>query len=286
MLSLLNSPYPTPYGRKGNFYEALCIGLFVALFLMIFQPFGISESKESNLFLKTGGFGVVSFVVLLFFFYIFPRFFKTFFLEKNYTLGKELIANVGMLFFVTIGNGLYAQYILQQDVFGSIFVLIWQTLLVGIFPLTFVALIQYNRKLNANIRASKEIQIPNQNSSSLEIKTSSIQYFFISGEQEKKQIELDDLLYLESDGNYASLHQLKEGQVLKTIHRTTLKSIEEENTFENIQRCHRSYIVNLNQVTAVNGNAQGLKLSLKNCDDIIPVSKKYIPEIKNYFSKA
>jgi len=284
MLSILNSPFPCSFGRKENFYSALLIGIFVALFLIIFEPFGISNSDYDGKILKTSGFGVVSFLVMLIYFFVIPRVFKKYFLEKNYTLGKDILASMGLILLVAMGNGLYAQFFLNQDVFGSVLVMVWQTFLVGIFPLTFLSLLQYNRKLNANLKASSEIEVSANRKSVAEIAIGTPQYFFISDDKDKKRIDLNGLLYLESDGNYAYLNQLNDGKATRTMHRTTLKSIEEENTFPNIIRCHRSYIVNLNQVTAVSGNAQGLKLSLKECEDIVPVSKKYIPVVKKYFS--
>ncbi len=45
-------------------------------------------------------------------------------------------------------------------------------------------------------------------------------------------------------------------------------------------RCHRSYIMNPDKVIQVSGNAQGLKLELSNKTYQVPVSRKYIPEIK------
>jgi len=283
MLAILKSPFPCTYGQKQNFYVALSIGIFVSFFLLVFEPFGIADSDNKYRSLRTAGFGVVSFLVLLFYYFVFPKIFKNYFSEKSYTLGKDMLASAGLILFVALGNGLYAQFFLHENAFESIWILIWQTFLVGIFPLSFLSLLQFNRKLKANIKASKEIELPNRSIESIQQRSNEAKFLFISEEQEKKQIPLDDLLYLESDGNYAFLNQIKDGVVSKTLHRTTLKSIESDNKFSNIQRCHRSFIVNLNQVVEINGNAQGLKLSLQNCDEIVPVSKKYIPVIKNYF---
>jgi len=227
---------------------------------------------------------MVTFLVLLFMYFVVPKMFKSFFSEKNYTFGRDLIASTFMILLIALGNGLYAKMFLNEHVFGSIGIMIWQTFLVGIFPLSFISLLNYNKHLNSNLKASQEIKLPEIEEKAKTKNLSIPKYFLISGEQETNQIGLDNLLYLESDGNYAYLNQLSEGTVTKSMHRTTLKSIEAENTYPNILRCHRSYIVNLDQVIEVKGNAQGLKLSLNNCDDIVPVSKKYIPDVKKYFA--
>jgi DNA-binding LytR/AlgR family response regulator len=38
-------------------------------------------------------------------------------------------------------------------------------------------------------------------------------------------------------------------------------------------RCHRAYIVNLDRVTNIGGNAQGYRLSLSNNPEVVPVSR-------------
>jgi len=66
----------------------------------------------------------------------------------------------------------------------------------------------------------------------------------------------------------------------KQTFRSTLSKLADELLVYNIVRCHRSYLVNINAIKSVSGNAQGLKLQLKNTEQIIPVSRKYISKIK------
>ncbi len=301
MISFLKQPFPCTFGHKINFYVAALVGTFVAAFLLIFMPFGISESRDANTIIKTIGFGFVSFTVMLFIYFVLPKMFTNFFLEKNYTIGKELIVNIFMVLLIGLANSIYANNFIAHPETHSYLGMIWNTFLVAIFPISFLTLIQFNRLTKANILASQEIKLPvNQKQTkefetaklitseptTAEFKTTAKQYYFISGEQEKKQLNMENLLFLESDGNYAHLHQFADNQYSKSMHRTTLKLLEAENSFPNIIRCHRSYIVNLDQVKEVNGNAQGLKLTLHNYEDVVPVSRKYINDVKSYFNQS
>ncbi len=45
-------------------------------------------------------------------------------------------------------------------------------------------------------------------------------------------------------------------------------------------RCHRAYIVNSARIVKVAGNAQGLKLTLKDAAAAIPVSRRYVDEFR------
>lgn len=283
MFPILKSPYPCIYGQKENFITALVIGVFVPVFLLVFKPFGMSEAQGDNTVIITIGFGIVSFVVMLVFYFILPKIFKGFYKEKDYTLGKDIVASMVLILLIGLANSLYAQFVFYEGEEVSIIIMFWQTFLVGIFPLLILSIMQHNRQLKINLKASEDIQLPNsEDRVELEKKHES-QYFYISGDKKKEKITLNDILYLESEGNYAYLNHLKDDMLVKSLHRTTLKAVESENVFPNVFRCHRSYIVNLDHVIEVKGNAQGLKLTVKDCDEHVPVSKKYIPAFKKYF---
>ena len=57
---------------------------------------------------------------------------------------------------------------------------------------------------------------------------------------------------------------------------TDLTKIATQITQPYIQRCHRSYLLNLHQIKYVDGNSRGLQLQLLDTDRIIPVSRKYV----------
>jgi len=82
-------------------------------------------------------------------------------------------------------------------------------------------------------------------------------------------------LFIHAFDNYAIIHSIKDSKYQKEIIRTTLKKTKEDLTeYPNFYQCHKSYIVNLDKVIKVSGNAQGLKLYFKNTHEIIPVSRQ------------
>ena len=284
MFAIFKSPHPCSFGQKQNVSISIAIGVFVTLFLLIFKPFGISDSRSQYLVPIMIGYGIISFASLLFYYFIIPKIFKDYYKEKNYTLGKEIVSLTLLVTFIGLANGIYSQIFIAEDGMPSPFAMMGQTFLIGVFPLTFLSLFQYNRLLQSNLKTSQDITLPKAGKQRALINKET-QYYTILTEKETVKIALDDLLYLESEGNYAIVNTNLDGEQIKTMYRMTLKSIQSENTYQNIIRCHRSFIVNLDQVIAVNGNAQGLRLSLNNCKDIVPVSRKYISEIKAYLNQ-
>ena len=89
-------------------------------------------------------------------------------------------------------------------------------------------------------------------------------------------IDLEQLLYIKSADNYVAVYFHKDDKVRKELVRTTLKRLETELDEYPIRRCHRSYMVNINNISVSMKSNQGLSLGLKNySDEAIPVSKNY-----------
>ena len=100
------------------------------------------------------------------------------------------------------------------------------------------------------------------------------------------EVLLDDFLFVQSDGNYLEVYFLDDEKPQKHLLRNTLVHAESilQEYFPPLIRCHRSFIVNLDQIKKVDGNAQGLVLKMKAGEEKVPVSRKYIEEIKSKLS--
>jgi len=100
-------------------------------------------------------------------------------------------------------------------------------------------------------------------------------------------IMLENLLYVDSADNYATIHYLNKSKLSHFLIRNSLKWMEENLTTDSpLVRCHRSYIVNLDKVKVLRKTKDGIYLELDamNTPDI-PVSKTYYERVMNKFSK-
>ena len=103
----------------------------------------------------------------------------------------------------------------------------------------------------------------------------------------KISIMLDNLLYVDSADNYATIHYLNKSRLSHFLIRNSLKWMEENLTIDSpLVRCHRSFIVNLDKVKVLRKTKDGIYLDLdaENTPDI-PVSKTYYERVMNKFSK-
>ena len=101
--------------------------------------------------------------------------------------------------------------------------------------------------------------------------------------KEQLTVKLIDLLYIEAQDNYVLIYYLEKEIIKKSLLRAKMKDLQSALSSKLIVRCHRSYLVNLNNVHRVNKSSGQMKLHLKYGSKEIPVSKSYILVIQGFF---
>ena len=93
--------------------------------------------------------------------------------------------------------------------------------------------------------------------------------------------QISDLLYVEAVGNYVKVYHLREGKVHSDMLRATSKQIENDlRAYPLIVRCHRAFVVNLQQVEQIISKSGSMQLLIKHCHDYLPVSRSNISQVK------
>ena len=94
-------------------------------------------------------------------------------------------------------------------------------------------------------------------------------------------LHVPDLLYIEAVGNYLKVYQLTDRQVRSDMLRATSKQMEEVlRPYPMIVRCHRAFLVNLQQVERIAAHAGTMQLVIKYSNDQLPVSRSNMAQIK------
>ena len=271
----LLQPYPSGTEAHGKWRTALFGFFFVTFFLYLFKPFGgyTFEGTRWQWLLECLGFGGVTLLVSILW-ALFTQIFSNFFDEARWNVWKELVTTMIFVTLIGSGNLLYAAYRYEQALSIGYF-LQWQfvTWSVGIFPVAFGVFFKQLRFMN---RYRQEAQQITQQVVGHVHQTSKQERIRLSGENQGELLDMavQDLLYVLAADNYVVVYYL-ESQVLKNrMLRSSLKKVAEQlEAFPQCFRCHRTHLVNLDQVTAVLGNAQGYKLQLAFGDQLIPVSR-------------
>jgi hypothetical protein len=98
----------------------------------------------------------------------------------------------------------------------------------------------------------------------------------------KFTLPLNDLLYLESTDNYVYIFYILHDKIKKELLRNSLKNLESVFKDDPVKRCHRSYMVNLLNISLIKRSGQKTTLILNKVIDPIPVSKTYLKDFRDY----
>lgn len=281
-MHIWNRPFYLDLSAKTYLRRAAWIGLFVFLFLWIFRPFGLNELPEGILPV-TLGFGFISFFITAVL-----GFFISLILSKknseNWTAGKEMLVYLIHLFCIGMGNVLFANSIGMANLsFPGILTYQFFTLAVGVFPVGIIVFIKetylnnryQNKARIINTQLEKKPDRDHEEKKEEPLKLSSVNV------HEELTLHPDELLYVKASDNYVEVISIQGNTTRKSLLRNTLKNIDNDLKGHDIFfRCHKSYLVNLNYVNHLSGNAQGYKLHLRNTTAKIPVSRQYNETIK------
>lgn len=278
MLFLISSPYPLYLSLQRKLLSSIFSGVFVALFLIIFQPFGTAAHDFEYKYWFLAGYGVITALVPL----GLAFFLKTYFLEKNWTFGRQILWLLLELLVSTIFCYWYFISFFQYSFNWHNFALfIGYVLSIGVLPVTMITLVDYIHKLKQNQQVTTDINqhIIAQGNRLEEKKKPKEVLLRLMEENQKDElvINLEELLFIKASSNYVELYLRKKTQIEKVLFRGNLKYVESQIENPDIIRCHRSYLVHLKKVVETSGNAQGYRLHFdkfsNNDTPVIPVAR-------------
>jgi hypothetical protein len=287
--AVLKSPYPADSSALSFTLYGLGSGLFVGLFFFVFEPFGFSLlpwAPRRALFI---GYGLVTGLAIAANGLLLPRLRPRFFREENWSLGRQILWMAWVT--LTIGLGCYllsgavcAHYALASD-WVRLRTIVLDTFVIAIFPITVINLANYARLLHRNARvireANRRLEHPAARPQPGNAGAPASVVLVAGNGKDTFRVALDDLLYIQAEENYVQVHHRgdKPGRVLL---RSSLTRIERQLRphYPSLLRCHRAFIVNTARIAKVAGNAQGLKLTLKDAAAAIPVSRRYVAEFR------
>lgn len=270
-------PYPfdahqlTPLRRV---IKSSAEGFFIALFLIIFEPFNINNWQDPNKIYYLIGFGLITTFSTIFLRLAIIPALPTFFNEEKWTVGREIITILLLLVIIAIGNFVFLSLVLHDTFSLSNF--FWSfvfVILIGLFPVSFGVISNYIYQLK---KYQKPVAVKHHTEAEV---VSKLELVAENGKDTFEVLEAN-LLFIESADNYAVIHYAEGESLKKELLRSSLTRLEKQIGSENIVRCHRSFIVNLNRVEEVTGNAQGYKFHLQPLELIVPVARKYSELVK------
>ena len=285
LYTFMDQPYQFYYeGRK--LLEILGIIFMIGFFFnFLLQPFEVNpDEHKMNYFwicLIHSGSPLLLLTCIAMVLRLFPK------TIDNWKVKKEFIVILSLLVLTGITQFLFRDVIynnpdnwswkyFKEEVMNSV--------IAGAFLAPVIISINLNRQQLRNKSYAHRISV-----SIHEVKEQSNNIVSIITEvkSEKFSFDSNSFIYAKAEGNYAEIFLKKENECLKLTKRISLKNLEAQLcNFSYIIKTHRSFLLNVNYIENVSGNAQGYKVQLKNCTETVPVSRNYIPSFEKETTAA
>ena len=289
VIQFLNRPVAEDFSLRNQRWQSLQSGIYVWLFLYFFN--GIGKRTTDSPLLLMGLLGIGCALSTLVANWIVPRLIPAIYDEDNWRVWKQILQTLFVLFCISLGNQLLL--ILTHNRYPSFGQMYAKVALVGFFPIISSVFVVEHRRLKRNLARAQVInqQLLHQPTLPSATPTGSnslaalgrlkdtpetVQLVSETG-RERLLVAANQLLYLESVGNYVAVHWTREGELQKTLLRSTLKELTDLlASHPQFFRCHRAFVINLRAIHQTQGNARGYQVILEGIPETIPVSRSYL----------
>ncbi len=279
----LRQPYPFYYEGRTYFYILGILFLMGLGFNYFFRPFDINTAEHKMSYFLISFIHTLTAIAVFLLLFIFLKWSPN--ITKSWNVKKEIITLTVFLFVTGIGQFLIRDIIYDNPnnwSFRYLFEEVRNTFLVGILFIAILVPANFNWLYHRNSLRANTLKPKNtdaENNRKIFVKT------HLKGDD--FYLESHEFIFARSEGNYVEIALLKEGKAQKLLKRISIKDLENQlAALHYILRTHRSYLVNLNFVSNVTGNAQGYRLGLNGSDEIVAVSRKMIPLFEDRYLSA
>lgn len=270
----LTRKYPFPQSSN-RLKDCAVYSVIVFLILYLLEPFGFSEYR-GNKFLVSLIYGAATFGCC----YLFGLAIQP--LQKRvspWRVWHEALSVLIMTLFVCICNIFVSSIVFHSSISLELILLFlnW-TFIIGIFITVFSVGMNYHRYLRSQLETLLDKTTEVQTDIIVTIHDASVR-------GNDLQLPINDLLYIEAQKNNVQVCYMKEDNInTMELHTTLMAVLDDLKEYENVFQCHRSFVVNLNNITSAQGNSNGYQLRLGKCPTIVPVSRTYVPKLRSFIA--
>ena len=274
IIKLLNNNFSLLDKKRDRVFLVSVCFIFSVLFINIFVPFNINRWFSDSGFIKIlrlSSYGLIIALVLLFTQFPLRKLFKVqHFKFSTYFLWLFIeIVIISLVYIFLYGNPL--GNLVNDFIFSLKY-----TLLGICLPYSFALLLIYYKNQRAEIAILKGYigKQPGSHLTGFRDDKGKIQFSVLTG----------DILFLESTDNYISVFYLLNGKIQRKLLRNTLKNMEEELKMQSVIRCHRSFMINTQNIEFAQKKGKFLQLKIKHYKSYISVSQKYLSLFLGFLS--
>lgn len=103
---------------------------------------------------------------------------------------------------------------------------------------------------------------------------------------QKFAVKLENIFYIKAEGNYVNVFYSNKGGISSFVLRNKIQAIEDAMAGTPLMRCHRTYIVNTNNIKLLRNEADGSYIDFNQTGlELVPVSNTYREKIAKRFTE-
>lgn len=274
-MSFLSRKYPFTISK--NWFREVGLDSFIVfLILYLLQPFGFSHYQGNKLLMAALFGGATFFCCVIYGWGILHRLPKKI---KTWRIWHHALTILGLIVLISFSNCALFTIFFQfhLTLLGFIQVFYW-TLIIGSIITAISISISYNNYLHKQMENLLSNTKEEQKEVIITIHDKNVRGADLT-------LAINDLLYVEAQKNNVDVYFVKDRKVTRAELHTSLSTVLDElKDYNNFFQCHRSFAVNLNNITSAKGNSNGYLLTLRNCHNIVPVSRSYVPKLKSFIA--
>ncbi|QXV63794.1 response regulator transcription factor [Mucilaginibacter sp. 21P] len=137
--------------------------------------------------------------------------------------------------------------------------------------------VKFDELLNVCLKAKRLIELSNAYENNLKNLTKEAEAIYVRVEFEIVRINLREIAYLESAGDYVKIHLVNSETPVKCL--STLRKLEEKLPEHLFKRIHRSYIVAHSRIEAIT------RKSVRISNTLIPVGEQFRGAFQHFFDQ-
>lgn len=288
VLYFLNQPFPIHLILSYRYQISFAISAFVTLFLLYFRTFDDIEIPDQDRTLITIGYGVICMAVMNFQMMWVLLIVRDRVEQGRWKVYHHMLSDATTFIVGALAILVYHTYLgFAEFTFKNYLDVLVIIVTIVSIPGVIAVVLLYNYSLRLNLQYALEMQQALRKIGPWQNNTDSSIVLTENPGKEVLQIPAEELLLISSADNYIDIHWNDSGTTKHQVLRQTMKAVEEElSNYRYFFRCHRTAIVNLNQVKRVTGNSVGCKLEIHGIDEPVSVSRSAREELYELMGAA
>ncbi|MBO6535620.1 MAG: LytTR family transcriptional regulator [Balneolaceae bacterium] len=284
---MLSKPHPFIFNR----WSIIIPGIVTVLVIMVLMPLDFDRFPFSERFMLAVIFGAVAAATVGLSVFALQKLAPKWVSEDQWTVRREIILIFAVIVLICVVNFVVLHFIGMNDneMSETLAQVIGYTLVISFFPVLLMVLteqvLHQKAKLKESERLTQALQpaVESSQKTSQIVKDDSIELAAETGIVELV-VSPSQIDFIQSDGNYAEIFYCdSELNPQKILIRNRLKYFSDVLPQPPFMHCHKSYIVNLDRVKSVTGNARNFELLLADRTERIPVSRSKTAELRQRF---